>query len=1033
MRTWHADQDGTMKPLPLFDQKTIDTKFSKIAFSQEQRKIAHGWIEKLNGGGLEKEQENYFTFRDDILRDLLGYPERRINFSKQFVEFSAVDDKGVTAACIECKGAKTKDLFARQHYGKKEQETPFIQTYTNMGRFPEISYGVCTNYKDFVLLIHKYGTTKCHQFNFLDIGESDDKLREFLGIFSYENLIIKKIHGDLYKDSATAEKKLTEEFYQIFKETREMLIESFVKNGQIDKNESIHFAQLYLNRLIFVFFLSDNGLLKRRLFTEGMKKLLGIGHCASFSRSVWSFTMNLFSLMDRGQETPHYFGYNGGLFREAIPQNVYFSDMVEPKEFDHITRKIKIKKRPALDEFISKEIDQYGGRLSPIILNLLIMDSYSFKNEINVYILGHIFEQSIADIEILKKQTVSKRKRQGVFYTPEYITDYICRSTIIASLSEKNSSTVAELIDEHEDNLAGLESKIRNIRILDPACGSGAFLVKATQTLLDIDREMQNRRRAVPSQTKITEYSAEKEIVKIIEKNIFGIDINKESNEITKLSLFLEMTTIERKLPNLSRNILNGNSIIDCESHSPNPFKWDSEFREIIKGGGFDIIIGNPPYIPTELMSDTEKEFYSTHFRGIFRKYDTSVLFIENCLKYLKPNGHLGFIVPLTWQTGNNYQNFRKLIFSEQGARLTSLVNLPFDVFKDPYVDTGIAIFKKTVKIDAFRAYMYPKYEKINNVNDNLGEFIRHERIFNQPDYKVLPSDIIYERLSKAGVNFETLGAVTKSVQGIVTSKYAISDTKKSKAHLPFLLKADANRYRFLVKKSGFIDSTKIPTIVDLYTGPKIIIRRIISRQNRLMAFHEDSGIVTNKDYNPFVVTSNDNDVFYILGIVNSKFFSYLYYFTSAIAQKDDYRQTTLTELRKMPIAKASKGRKKNVSAKARRLTNLTSRYFAERDRILRRVSENFQIKITDKLSDITNIEFEEFKTEIELLSKNKMPLDEQDQWNEYLQKNKSKLVDLRNEIESVENELDELVYGLYCVTKKEKRLIEQNILETPF
>ena len=229
MRTWHADQDGTMKPLPLFDQKTIDTKFSKIAFSQEQRKIAHGWIEKLNGGGLEKEQENYFTFRDDILRDLLGYPERRINFSKQFVEFSAVDDKGVTAACIECKGAKTKDLFARQHYGKKEQETPFIQTYTNMGRFPEISYGVCTNYKDFVLLIHKYGTTKCHQFNFLDIGESDDKLREFLGIFSYENLIIKKIHGDLYKDSATAEKKLTEEFYQIFKETREMLIESFVK------------------------------------------------------------------------------------------------------------------------------------------------------------------------------------------------------------------------------------------------------------------------------------------------------------------------------------------------------------------------------------------------------------------------------------------------------------------------------------------------------------------------------------------------------------------------------------------------------------------------------------------------------------------------------------------------------------------------------------------------------------------------------------------------------------------------------------
>lgn len=676
-----------------------------------------------------------------------------------------------------------------------------------MGRFSEISYGVCTNYRNFVLLINKYGITKCHQFDFLDIGKSDDKLREFLGIFSYENLIINKIHDDLHKDSVTAEKSLTEEFYQIFRETREMLVETFVERGKIDKDESIHLAQLYMNRMIFVFFLSDNGLLKYRLFAEEMNKLLGIGQCTSFSCSAWNFTINLFNLMDKGQEAPHYFGYNGGLFKEAIPQNVYFSDMVEPNAFAHITSKTKIRKRPTLNELTLKEINQYGGRLNPIILNLLIMDSYDFKSEINVYILGHIFEQSIADIEILKGQNVSKRKRQGVFYTPEYVTDYICRSTIIASLSDKNASTVQELVAEHEGDLGGLESRIKNTRILDPACGSGAFLIKATQTLLSIDKEIQNRKGVASDQKKITEYSTEKEIVKIIEKNIFGIDINKESNEITKLSLFLEMTTIERKLPNLSNNIFNGNSIIDDEVHSPNPFRWNSEFKKIIKGGGFDIIIGNPPYIPTELMDDDEKQFYSDHYEGIFRKYDTSVLFMENCLKYLKPDGYLGFIVPLTWQTGSNYEKFRKYVFDELGARLAKLINLPFNVFGGTYVDTGIVIFKKTTKTDAFSAYMYPKYEKINNISNNLVKPIKHERIFSQTDYKVIPSDIIYERLSKSGANFEMLGSITKSTQGIVTSKHMITDAKKSKTYAPFLLEADANRYRFQVKNSGFIDS----------------------------------------------------------------------------------------------------------------------------------------------------------------------------------------------------------------------------------
>ncbi len=263
-----------MEPSSLYNLKTIQKKFENITISNKQRDAANKWLKMLKEGKLEKEKENYFTFRDIILRDLLGYPENKIRFEKKNVEFSVKNEENKTAVCFEAKGTKTKDLFARQHYEKKEQENPVVQTMTNMMRFPS-TYGVCTNYQVFVLLDANHGLTKCHKFNFLTIENFEDKLKEFVGIFSYNTLVVSKSLEELYDDSITEEKEFTDEFYKLFHETRLMMIKAFQTKENVSKSESIYYAQIFLNRLIFIFFVEDRGYISdARLFSNRLLKLL---------------------------------------------------------------------------------------------------------------------------------------------------------------------------------------------------------------------------------------------------------------------------------------------------------------------------------------------------------------------------------------------------------------------------------------------------------------------------------------------------------------------------------------------------------------------------------------------------------------------------------------------------------------------------------------------------------------------------------------------------------------------------------------
>ena len=351
--------------------------------------------------------------------------------------------------------------------------------------------------------------------------------------------------------------------------------------------------------------------------------------------------------------------------------------------------------------------------LKPILQSLYFEHGSPYHfGVLPVEILGTVYERFLGKVIRLTAGHQAKveekpevRKAGGVYYTPAYIVNYIVLNTIGKQIAGKSPA-----------DLAGSKTK-PPFRVLDMACGSGSFLLGAYQFLLDHcllwhqENPAKKHANAVYQNAKNETCLSISERKRILTSHIFGVDIDRQAVETTKLSLLLkalegendsslakQMSLFhERALPNLSDNIKCGNSLIASDfSMLPedlvrvNAFDWPAQFPDAMKSGGFDAIIGNPPYIRIQTLQESDpesvnylKEHYAAAAKG---NYDIYVVFVEHALSLLNPAGRLGYILPHKFFNAKYGQPLRKII--ADGRHLTDVVH-----FGDQQVFTGATTY----------------------------------------------------------------------------------------------------------------------------------------------------------------------------------------------------------------------------------------------------------------------------------------------------------------------------------------------------
>ncbi len=713
----------------------------------------------------------------------------------------------------------------------------------------------------------------------------------------------------------------------------------------------------------------------------------GPGDIRAPKDSLWRAVVRHFRALDR-RPPSHVPFFNGNLFKPHFSETLLLTD-----------------------EWLAGFIGELSDEETPYLFNV-----------ISVEILGSVYERFLGKVVrpqglgVTIEEKPEVRKAGGVYYTPRYIVDYIVEQTVGKLLEGKTPKATLEL------------------KLLDPACGSGSFLIRAFERVCEhwqrclttdlrtvVGDEVTSLKSTEPSKAKTTspalkdwqkrnrpvcwveETTGDVHLTvdlkrKILTQNIFGVDLDGAAVEVTQLSLYLKMlenenrTTLQRQrellavpsdialLPPLQDNIKCGNSLIASDfSMIPedlirvHAFDWPVQFSAIMKAGGFDAVVGNPPYIPIETMEENERGYYQGAYPQLERKFDTGVIFILQALRLVKLTGLVGYISSITWETGENFSKLREVMFKKCGV--VEVINLPFNTFADAYVDTGVYILAGRPTSE-YHIYRYHKKAKIDSLK-NAAPITVSTSLITPPDFRLVLEPAAQKILLRAlkSDKFKALGDLTKSTQGLAADRFKRSSTAKSAEWYPFGETAQAYRYDFAVEESSFAYMRDNPSLKQFYEAePKILIRRIINRQDRLDACYCEEKMVFKKDINPFVLTLSKPGAKYVLGILNSKLISYLYINTSAIATKDDFRQTTLAELRRLPIP----------------LTGLTKDDKAIHDKMVSLVDK--MLVLMPKLSVAT--------TEAEKST-------------------------LQNVVTATDQQIDQLVYELYGLTPEEIALVE--------
>lgn len=735
------------------------------------------------------------------------------------------------------------------------------------------------------------------------------------------------------------------DFLDSLNEWRKYLATSIAKNNHRLTQEEVQYSvQQTIDRIVFLIFCEY----------KNIEPFGNLKH-ASDKGTVYN---NLFEVFNNADQK-----YNSGLF-----------------DF----RKDKISEKLSVDNKV----------LRNIILDLYPPNSEYDFSILPVEVLGNAYEQFLGKVIRITPGHIVKiedkpevKKAGGVFYTPQYIVDYIVQHTIGKLIFEKTPEQISK------------------IKILDPACGSGSFLLGAYQFLLNYHTNFYKKKGYLEKKIKNNPLTPEGRLTteikrEILLNNIFGVDIDPQAVEVTKLSLLLKamegetevsikrqlQLVHERVLPNIDGNIKCGNSLIghdffegqldlDKEEKEElkkkiNPFDWKSGFLEIFKQGGFDVVIGNPPYLKltannsnTEILSYYQKNYLS--YSGGSSK-NLFQLFIEK-ITQLSPK-IFSFIIPEALLTTDSNGKVREILL--KNFNLNNIVTFDHFVFQDATIGTCIFVVEKNSKEKT-------KIAKINA--SQISKIIREIKL----GRGVEPWEVSLDDSSK--MLFQKILCSSKLMRELVVmSKGMVVKDRNEKLKnspapktLPFLLGNCMSKYYYHYNK--YAEYGKLEIIGgtrDLnkhLATPRLLIRRTGS--NLCATYSDKKELIESTIY---FLRSEKINLKFLLGIINSKLLSF-YISKRLVTNQQGFPQVLMGQLEQLPIVSLNLKSKKEKSI---------------HDEIVKHVDNLLQLN-----KDIR---------------KTKTPAQHEQ---------------IQNRISYSENNINELVFGLYGLSKKDIETIKNNLL----
>lgn len=1008
----------------LFKDKIIKEKLKRFEIPDFEQKleVLKTWNSAYQNGSLQKKTETQCeqSFNSDIFIKVLGYtsfPKETYTIQpKDNVETGGGQIPDATlgyftngtkrvVAVVEIKDVNTSLDKSQRREGNL---SPVQQAFKYKPQFKECGFVIATNFYE--IRLFRDNQLDYEKFTLPELLDPKDdyfQFRKFYYLLSVNNFVAEKGQTETEKLLSAIrieQEKITNKFYKEYKQLREDLIKDIVNNNKsigLSKFYSyvVEKAQKLVDRIVFICFFEDSGLLPDGKLIE----VVEYAQKGALAEPVWETMKKFFKAIDEGSPklgVPD--GYNGELFKN-----------------DEDLNKLKIS-----DEVCKK---------------FVALSKYDFGEDLSVNILGHIFEQSITDLERLKKYSEkkeldskdNKRKKEGIYYTPEYIVDYIVKNSLGKYLEEKEQ----EIFEKHKlDNQKIKKDEtydkkflqayneyrdiLRNIKVLDPACGSGAFLVKVFDFLLAENKRVSKIIADIQGNASL--YDSEDYVKPLLQNNIYGVDLNPESVEITKLSLWLKSAQRGQKLITLKENIKCGNSLIDDPAVAGNrAFDWNKEFAEIIKSGGFDVVVGNPPYIRPHNLSKIDKEFFWKKYKTFEAKSDIYAIFIEKGISLLREGGYMCFITPHTWFYLESFKSLRNLVLKNYGVY--KITKTDKKVFSDAQVDTAIVSIKnKNNQQNATLAMLDKEGTEIELGNKSIYSMLNDGVI----NFSIGQNAELWRKIE---IGTKKLGEVTDFYYGFKTAddeKFLTFSPKNFTEYKKILRRSDFGRY-IIDFKNEYIFYRPDLMVTNKKTARPGDTYRFESK--KIIAMDIAKSIVATIDYDNYYVKDaliflNKKDsgveLEYILGLINSNLLRYYY------SEKFKVISVAKNAILDLPIKISTNPQLQEELIKT--VKDILSFKYKIKQEVQKQnelLKHELNLEnLPSRLNEFYNLSFDE----IVKVSKAELNLDKKSELIDFLNKAKERIIPLKNSIQNLDNEIDQLVYKIYQLSDEEIKRVEE-------